>query len=134
MYGAAMSDEYVQSPFIDTCAEPPTSDYGREQPASNKFPAFVSQDIIQQDRPWFHEYKRRRTNEVPGVRAEALCGADGRESRLLAPPVCIDLTLQSSGLKSRFQSGLSLMRGFVPPETAADDVRHVYRDMQNSRS
>lgn len=72
---------------------------------------------------------------MPGVRSDALCVEDGKGSRLLAPPVCIDLTSQSSGLRGRFQSGLSLMRGFIPsdqPPHSRDAVRHVYHDIQNS--
>lgn len=139
VYGVApISDEYLQSSFIDNCTEPPTSDFRSERPTASKFPAFVGQDIQQpQDRPWFHEYKRRRTNEVTGTRSDALCVEKGKGSRLLAPPVSIDLTSQSSGLRGRFQSGLSLMRGFIPADQSPhgrDGVRQVYHDIQNSRS
>jgi len=124
VYGAAVSDEYLQSSFIDNSTEPPTKDFRSERPNASKFPAFVSQDIQQpKDRPWFHEYKRRRTNET---RSDTECVGYGKGSRLLAPPVCIDLKSQSSGSRGRFQSGLSLMRGCIPSDQTPHDIQNSH--------
>ena len=130
VHGTSVSEEQHRS-----TTDPPRSEFRSEQQLTAfKFPAFVNQDIKHpQDRPWFHEYKRRRKTDTPALRGDTVYSLPppGMDDRLLTPSGCIDLTSQPDGLKGRFQSGLSLLRGPAPSHSHPAVARHVYCDMQN---